>query len=136
MEGQLGALRRLCFGEVGFVEQLDALDDEEFSMCVQDCLVRLTGAWLPNTCILRAGKPSGAVQGSCLAWPAVLPPAWASFQSPATRHLVDVAGSRPACTPADGVPGMAGLLACALKTGAADEAFTCWGWLLPAGSGA
>ncbi len=29
MEGQLGALRRVCFGELGFVEQLDALDDEK-----------------------------------------------------------------------------------------------------------
>ena len=29
MEGQLGALRRVCFGELGFVEQLDALDDDK-----------------------------------------------------------------------------------------------------------
>ena len=35
MEGQLGALRRLCFGEVGFVEQLDALDDDEYTMCAR-----------------------------------------------------------------------------------------------------
>ncbi|EIE20414.1 hypothetical protein COCSUDRAFT_43861 [Coccomyxa subellipsoidea C-169] len=28
IEGQLGALRRVCFGEMGFVEQLDGLDDD------------------------------------------------------------------------------------------------------------
>ena len=28
-KGQLGALRRVCFGELGFVEQLDALDDDK-----------------------------------------------------------------------------------------------------------
>ena len=33
VEGQLGALRRMCFGDLGFVEQLDALDDDECSMC-------------------------------------------------------------------------------------------------------
>ena len=37
VEGQLGALRRLCFGDVGFVEQLDALDDDECTMCAQHC---------------------------------------------------------------------------------------------------
>ena len=32
VEGQLGAQRRMCFGDLGFVEQLDALDDDEYSM--------------------------------------------------------------------------------------------------------
>lgn len=29
IEGQVGALRRMCFGDLGFVEQLDALDDDK-----------------------------------------------------------------------------------------------------------
>ncbi len=32
IEGQLGALRRVCFGEMGFVEQLDGLDDDHRTM--------------------------------------------------------------------------------------------------------
>lgn len=43
LEGQLGALRRLCFGEVGFVEQLDALDDEDYTMCAQSPIRLLLG---------------------------------------------------------------------------------------------